>query len=136
VNGLSRSSVDSRGGAIQEPEMKLVRHIVLCAGLTVLSSAVAAPTVADKQGRENIVNLYLISFAADRCGFPMTAKQADAVDREVKALAQRMNLSEDQTDGLYSDADVAFEKQGPKVCDRDGSFAKMYKDTLQKLTGQ
>jgi hypothetical protein len=37
---------------------------------------------------------------------------------------------------LYSDADVAFEKEGPKACDRNGSFAKMYKEMLQKLTGQ
>jgi hypothetical protein len=116
--------------------MKLVGYIVLCFGFTVLSSAVAAPAAGDKQGKENIINLYLVTVAADRCGFPMTAKQADAVDREVKTLAQRMNLSEDQNDALYSEADVAFEKQGPKVCDREGSFAKMYKDTLQKLTGQ
>jgi hypothetical protein len=116
--------------------MKLVRYIVLGAALTTLSSAFAAPSMADKEGKENIVDLYLISVAADRCGFPMTAKQTDAVDREVKALAQRMNLSEDQNDVLYSEADMAFEKQGPKVCDRDGSFAKMYKAILQKLTGQ
>jgi tRNA U34 5-carboxymethylaminomethyl modifying enzyme MnmG/GidA len=116
--------------------MKLVRYIVVGAGLAVLPAAAAAPAVVEKQGRENIVNLYLVSVAADRCGFAMTAKQVDAVDREVKALAQRMNLSEDQNDVLYSEADMAFEKQGPKVCDRDGSFAKMYKEILQKLTGQ
>jgi len=115
--------------------MKLVRCLAMFAGL-VLSGAVAAPAVTDKQGKEELVNLYLISFAADRCGFPMTTRQADAVDRESKALAKRMNLSEDQADLLYSDADVAFEKQGPKACDRNGSFAKMYKETLQKLTGQ
>jgi hypothetical protein len=76
-----------------------------------------------------------MSVAADRCGFPMTARQADSVDRAVKTLADRLRLREDQIDALYSDADVAFEKQGPKACDRTGSFAKLYKETLQKLTG-
>jgi len=115
--------------------MKLVRCIAIGAAVMVLSSAAAAPAATDKQGKEELVTLYLVSFAADRCGFPMTARQADAVDREAKALAKRMNLSEDQTDMLYSDADVAFEKQGPKACDRNGSFAKTYKEILQKLTG-
>ncbi len=115
--------------------MKMVRCIVVCAVLAASAGAGAAPADSDKEGKDNLLTLYLMSLAADRCGFPMTTKQADAVDRTTKSLAQHLGLSERQADAVYSDADVAFEKQGPKACDRNGNFAKLYQETLQKLTG-
>ncbi len=115
--------------------MKLVCRIVICAVLAMSASAIAAPAETDKQRKDNLVTLYLLSLAADRCGFPMTAQQADTVDRTAKSLAESLKLSERQADAVYSDADVAFEKQGTRACDRNGSFAKTYKETLQKLTG-
>jgi hypothetical protein len=113
--------------------MKFVRGVVVCAVLAA-SNAGAAPAVTDKE-RQELLTLYMISLAADRCGFPMSARQADTVDRVTKSLAAGLKLSERQADAVYSDADIALEKQGPKACDRDGNFAKLYKETLQKLTG-
>jgi hypothetical protein len=114
--------------------MKFVCGIVACVVLAA-SNAGAAPAETDKERKDNLLTLYMISLAADRCGFPMTSRQADTVDRTVKSLAADLKLTERQTDAVYSDADVALEKQGPKACDRDGNFAKLYKETLQKLTG-
>jgi hypothetical protein len=65
----------------------------------------------------------------------MTARQADTIDRVTKALAEKLKLRTRETDALYSEADVKFEQQGPKACDRSGSFAKGFKETLRKLTG-
>jgi hypothetical protein len=114
--------------------MKAVRSLVLYAAVTSASAALAAPAES-KAGKDELVTLYLISVAADRCGFPMTAKQADMIDRETEELAERLKLKSRETDALYSEADVQFEKQGPRACDRDGSFAKGFKETLQRLTG-
>jgi hypothetical protein len=113
--------------------MKFVRSILLCAAFAGVSSMVAARAETDKERKEDLVTLYLMSVAAERCGFPMTAKQAATVERTEKLLAERLRLREDQTDEIYSDADVAFEKEGPKACDRNGGFAKVYNETLQKL---
>jgi hypothetical protein len=115
--------------------MKVVRCLVLYAAVTVTSAAVASPAESGKQGKDELLTLYLISVAADRCGFAMTAKQADAIDRETKELAERLKLKAWETDALYSEADVQFEKQGPGACDRNGRFAKGFKETLQRLTG-
>jgi hypothetical protein len=115
--------------------MKVVHCIALCAALAAASGALAAPGETEKERKDNLVALYLLSVAADRCGFPMTARQADAVDRVAKSLTESLKLGTRQANALYSEADIAFEKQGPTVCDRSGSFAKMFKETLQKLTG-
>jgi hypothetical protein len=116
--------------------MKVVCRIVICGALAASLSAQAAPAETEKQRKDDLVTLYMMSLAADRCGFPMTAQQADTVDRTAKSLAQSLRLSETQADAVYSDADVALEKQGPRACDRNGNFAKLYKETLQKLTGR
>jgi hypothetical protein len=116
--------------------MKFICRIVLWTALAGASSAGAVPAEADKPGKENLVTLYLLSLAADRCGFAMTLQQADTVDRTAKSLAEHLKLSAKQVDAVYSDADIAFEKQGPQACDRNGKFAKLYNDTLKKLTGR
>jgi hypothetical protein len=115
--------------------MKFVAGVAVCAALATLAGAVAAPADTEKERKEYLLTLYLISLAADRCGFPMTRRQSDALDRATEALAESLKLRDWQTDAIFSEADIAFEKQGPKACDRNGGFARIYKETLQKLTG-
>jgi hypothetical protein len=115
--------------------MKVVSSLVLVAAVCAVSAAVASPA-QNKAGKDELLALYLLSVAADRCGFPMTTKQADAIDREVKALVEKMKLGARENDAVYSEADVAFEKQGPAACDRSSSFAKSFRQTLQGLTGR
>lgn len=114
--------------------MKVVRYLVLCAAVNTASAAAAWPT-ENETGKDELVTLYLLSVAADRCGFPMSARQADRIDRETTALAEKLKLAPRETDALYSEADVKFERQGPKACDRNGNFAKGFRQTLQRLTG-
>lgn len=114
--------------------MKLARSLVVIAAVAATSAATASP--AEKAEKEELLTLYLLSVAADRCGFPMTAKQSDAIDRDAKALVEKLKLGANETDAVYSEADVTFEKQGPAACDRNGNFAKGFRQTLQRVTGQ
>ena len=114
--------------------MKFVRYLMAGAAVIATSAAAASPT-ENKAGKDELVTLYLLSVAADRCGFPISARQADAIERETKALVEKMKLRPRETNALYSEADVKFERQGPKACDRNGSFAKGFRQTLQRLTG-
>ena len=113
--------------------MKVVRCLVLYAAM--IATTASASQVESKPAKDELVTLYLLSVAADRCGFPMTARQADMIDRETKALVEKLKLRSRENNALYSEADIQFEKQGPKACDRNGGFAKGFKDTLQRLTG-
>lgn len=115
--------------------MKLVRCITLCAAMIAASSVIASPSEKGNKSKEDLVTLYLLSVAAERCGFAMTARQADAIDRAAKSLTESLKLGTRQANALYSEADIAFEKQGPAACDRNGSFAKGFRETLQKMTG-
>lgn len=112
--------------------MKSVCCLVVIAAALVSTSAAPAQNKGDK---DELLTLYLLSVAADRCGFPMTAKQADAIDRETKALVEKMRLGPRENDAVYSEADATFERQGAAACDRNGSFAKGFRRTLQRVTG-
>jgi hypothetical protein len=114
--------------------MKLVRSLALVAAVAATSAATASPA-ENKAGKDELLTLYLLSVAADRCGFPMTAKQADAIDREAKTLVEKLKLRPRENDAVYSEADVTFERQGPAACDRNGNFAKGFQQTLQRVTG-
>jgi hypothetical protein len=115
--------------------MRLVWSFFLAAALANASVASAAPEES-KPGKEDLVTLYLLNVAADRCGFPVTNTQADRIDEEAQVLVEKLKLGPKDNDALYSEADIAFEKQGPKACDRNGPFARGFRQTLQKLTGQ
>lgn len=71
--------------------MKLDRSLVVIADVAA-SSAAAASLAENKTGKDELLTLYLLSVAADRCGFPMSAKQADMIDREAKALVDKLKL--------------------------------------------
>ena len=114
--------------------MKFVCSLVVVAAVTATSAA-AASSVENKGDRGELLTLYLLSVAADRCGFPMSAKQADAIDREAKALLEKLKLRPRENDAVYSEADVAFERQGPAACDRNGDFAKGFRQALQRVAG-
>lgn len=110
--------------------MKVLYSFVILAGLTSITGA--APLQGSK---DDLLTLYLISISADRCGFAMTAKQTDIIERETRELAEKLKLQAWETDALYSEADVKFEKQGAKACDRNSPFAKGFSETLKRFTG-
>src|SRR5689334_18265935 len=112
--------------------MKLVRALAFFTALAAASAATGAPP--DKGDKDGLLTLYLLSVAADRCGFPMSGRQADAIDREAKALIEKMKLGDRENDAIYSEADITFERQGSKACDRNSAFAKGFRQTLQRVT--
>ena len=114
--------------------MKLVHSLVAAAVLAAASGATASPA-DNKSDKDELRTLYLLSIAADRCAFPMSAKQADAIDRSAKALVEKLKLGSRENDAIYSEADVDFERQGSAACDRNGNFAKGFRQTLQRVTG-
>ncbi|HET7680417.1 MAG TPA: hypothetical protein VFK79_09820 [Xanthobacteraceae bacterium] len=93
--------------------MQLVRSLGVAAAVAATSAATASPAES-KAGKDELLTPCLLSVAADRCGFPMSGRQADVIDRE---------------------ADVAFERQGPAACDRNGGFAQGFRPTLQRWFG-
>lgn len=119
--------------------MNLVRGFVLVAALFAALGATAVAATASpaesKPDKDELLTLYLLTVAAERCGFPLTARQADRIDRETKSLAEKLKLRPRENDAVYSEADITFERQGPAACDRSGSFAKGFRKTLQRLTG-
>jgi len=116
----------------QEQGMKFVCGLVLVAAVAGVSDAAAS---AEKGDKDELLTLYLLSVAADRCGFPMSAKQADLIDSEAKMLVEKLKLGARENDAVYSEADATFERQGPAACDRNGNFAQGFRRTLQRLTG-
>src|SRR5689334_24720487 len=114
--------------------MKLVRDLVCIALMAAASTASAASASREKSDKDGLLTLYLLSVAADRCGFPMSGRQADAIDREAKALVEKMKLGDRENDAIYSEADITFERQGSKACDRNSAFAKGFRQTLQRVT--
>jgi hypothetical protein len=113
--------------------MKLVARLLVVAMVAAAWPTAAAPE--DKKGdKEELLTLYLLSIAADRCAFPMTAKQADAIDQGAKTLVDKLKLGARENDAVYSEADVTFERQGRSACDRNGNFAKGFRRTLQRVT--
>jgi hypothetical protein len=115
--------------------MRLIFCMTLCGAMISASSVMARPAEKEKSGKRDLVTLYLLSVAAERCGFAMTARQADAIDRAARSLAESLKFGTRQANAMYSAADIAFEKQGPAACDRNGSFAKEFRETLHKMTG-
>lgn len=111
--------------------MKRVLSLVIAASIAAATGASAGPEKSDK---DELLTLYLLTVAADRCAFAMSAKQADAIDREAKILVEKMKLGARENDAIYSEADVAFEKQGPSACDRNGKFAKGFQLNLKRVT--
>lgn len=56
------------------------------------------------------------------------------IDYEAKAMVWKLKLGSVE-DNAISEADVAFERQRPAACDRDGGFANGFRQTLQRWTG-
>ena len=114
--------------------MKLVASLMIAAMVAAAWPA-AAGSEDKKNDKDELLTLYLLSIAADRCAFPMTAKQADAIDQGTRTLVEKLKLGARGSDAVYSEADVTFERQGRSACDRNGSFAKGFRRTLQRVTG-
>jgi hypothetical protein len=113
--------------------MKLVASLLVAALVATAWPATAAPEER-KNDKDELLTLYLLSIAADRCAFPMTARQADAIEQGARALVDKMKLGARENDAVYSEADVTFERQGRSACDRNGTFAKGFRRTLQRVT--
>jgi hypothetical protein len=110
-----------------------VRLLMILFVLATVPTVTSAAEV-DKKHRDELMNLYLISVGADRCGFAMSAREADAVEKNTNDLVKTMRLGEKEADEVYSEADLAFQKKMPKACERDGDFARFYRDTLHKVS--
>jgi hypothetical protein len=84
-----------------------VRLLMILFVLATVPTVTSAAEV-DKKHRDELMNLYLISVGADRCGFAMSAKEADAVEKNTNDLVKTMRLGEKEADEVYSEADLAF----------------------------
>jgi hypothetical protein len=106
---------------------KLLFLLALGCGL-----ATGAQAQADKERRE-LMELYFASIAADRCDFPLSEPEADAIIRAATALQKKLNLKDDAADVLYEEVETAFEAKLPDACKKDGDAAKAFQEVLAKI---
>jgi hypothetical protein len=108
--------------------LKRLRVIAVCVGLVL-----ACPASAQDAGRAELMQLYLASIVADRCEFPLTELEADAIQRAAIAIQKKLKLSDQAADDLFSEVEAGFEKKLPDACKKDGDLAKGYQQVLERL---
>lgn len=108
--------------------MKRLRAIAACASLLL-----ALPVMAQDAERAELMQLYLASVVADRCEFPLSELEADAIQRASIALQKKLKLSDQAADDLFTEVELGFEKKLPDACKKDGEFAKGYEQVLERL---
>ncbi len=96
-------------------------------GLLAVSAAALGQVEED---RRELMALYFASIAADRCDFPLSEADADKLIQAANALQKKLGLKDEQADVLYEEVEVAFEKQLPDACKKDGEASKSYERVI------
>ncbi len=108
-----------------------VANLFVClAALCGLMTGAFAQADAD---RRELMELYFASIAADRCDFPLSEPEADAIIRAATALQKKMNLKDAAADVIYEEVVTAFESKLPDACKKDGEAAKSFQQVLERI---
>lgn len=103
------------------------------AGLLVLFAATAAASAQADQDKRELMTLYFASIAADRCDFPLSEIEGDALGQAAAALQKKLGLKDEAADILYEEVEVKFEKALPDACKKDGEAFKTYEQVLAQI---
>lgn len=91
------------------------------------------PVSPDGKLRGELVQLYLASIAADRCEFPITETDADALIQAALGLQKKLKLSDEAADAFYEEVEMAFEGKLPDACKKDGDIAKSFAEVMARI---
>ncbi len=110
------------------------RGFAALACLFVVSLAPRSAPAAEG-GEESLRTLYRIALSAEMCGFPIAARQADALGKAMNRALSETGLEGDAADQVYRDVDAALEAEGwDKVCQENGAWARSYRALLAANT--
>jgi len=98
------------------------------------SAPKAAPAGPEAKLRGELVQLYLASIAADRCEFPITETDADALIQAALGLQKRLKLTDEAADAFYEEVETAFEGKLPDACKKDGEIAKSFTEVMARIS--
>jgi hypothetical protein len=93
-----------------------------------------SPASPEGKMRGELVQLYLASIAADRCEFPITEPDADALIQAALGLQKKLKLNDEAADALYEEVETAFESKLPDACKKDGEIAKSFAEVMARIT--
>lgn len=87
--------------------------------------------------RAELRALYSVNALSYRCNFELTTREGAVLDRAVTELETALKLDTQQADALFSDVDLGlYGNGGGRLCQKDGSGAKSFRATLDRLLGQ
>jgi hypothetical protein len=103
------------------------------AGLACLSIVALAPrpSLAADGSEDTLRTLYRVALSAEMCGFPIAAKQADALGKALNRAIADLGLDDDGVEALYQKIDGEFEAEGwEAICAENGDWARGYRRLL------
>jgi hypothetical protein len=107
------------------------------AGLACLSIVAlgSRPALAADGAEDTLRTLYRVALSAEMCGFPIGAKQADALGKAMNRTIADLGLDDDGVEALYRTIDGEFEAEGwETICAEDGDWARGYRRLLAAVT--
>ncbi|TBW39286.1 hypothetical protein EYW49_07300 [Siculibacillus lacustris] len=112
-----------------------VRGLAGLTALLVVALSDGRPVRAADPSEDTLRTLYRIALSAEMCGFPIAARQADALGVAMNRAIADMGLDDDAVEGLYQRIDREFEAEGwDKICAENGTWARGYRSLLAATT--
>jgi hypothetical protein len=102
-------------------------------GLACFALVTVRPAVvgAGDSAEDNLRTLYRIALSAEMCGFPIAAREADALGKAMNREIADLGLDDDGVDALYRRIDGEFEAEGwDGICAENGDWARGYRRRL------
>lgn len=104
---------------------------ILCAAALASMALAGSPAIGADGRRAELALLFRIAIAADRCGFDMSIREADAVELAADRLAA--DLARGEADAIYARVESGFDAHKAATCNPAGDFARTYRETLGRL---
>lgn len=114
--------------------MSFARLVLAALGLAA-TIGVAPVGAATGEPKDTLSLLYRVALSAEICGFPVSEKQSERIGHQMDAFLAKLNLSDEESDALYTGVEAAMEREGwDQICSKDSAWAKEFKQALQVYT--
>lgn len=111
--------------------MSFARIALAALGLAA-TLGVAPAGAATGEPKDKLSLLYRVALSAEVCGFPVSNRQSERIGREMDAALAKLNLSDEESDALYSGVETAMEREGwDSLCANDSAWSKEFRQVVQ-----